>query len=74
MFVYLFIINFLQIVIQGANSHLIIGKESSPFQHKVIITLTGQRSDLPTYLSSDMKLGSKAIGVFGNVGNHGNHA
>ena len=57
----------LQILIHGPNAHLIIGEAKSPFSHLATITLTGKRDDQPLFLSSSMRLGSKAIGVFGNV-------
>lgn len=48
-------------------ARLIIGTESSPFSHRVVITLTGQREDAPLVLANSVNMGSKAIGVFGNV-------
>lgn len=47
-------------------ARMIIGTESRRFTHSVVITLTGRREDVPLVLSSVI-VGSKAIGVFGNV-------
>ena len=60
-----------QILVRGVNSHLIIGKERSPFTHTEprTITLTGVRNDNPLSLGNQVILGSKAIGIFGNVSN-----
>ena len=58
-----------QILIQGPNARLIIGTEASPFTHHVVLTLTGRRSDDDLPLTRRLNLGSKAIGVFGNVCN-----
>ena len=44
-----------------------IGTAESPFQNRVTLTLTGRRSDDNLALTSGLILGSKAIGVFGNV-------
>ena len=44
-----------------------IGTAESPFQNRVILTLTGRRRDNPFVISPGPILGSKAIGVFGNV-------
>lgn len=44
-----------------------IGEESSPFDHAVVITLTGVRGTPDYALSRRMNLGSKAMGIFGNV-------
>ena len=44
-----------------------IGEESSPFDHTVIITLTGVRGTPDYALSRRMNVGSKAMGIFGNV-------
>ena len=57
----------LQILIQGPNARLIIGTENSPFTHDVVLTLTGRRNDVDLPLTRTLNLGSKAIGVFGNV-------
>jgi len=54
-------------LIQGPNAQLIIGTEDSPFSHNVVLTLTGRRNDLNLPLTRTLNLGSKAIGVFGNV-------
>lgn len=48
-------------------ARLIIGTESSPFSHRIVITLTGRREDAPLVLANSVNVGSKAIGVFGNV-------
>lgn len=58
---------FLKILIRGPNAHLIIGSEESPFTHRAVITLTGKRNDQPLSLSNTAQLGSKALGIFGNV-------
>ena len=58
-----------QILIQGPNARLIIGTEASPFTHHVVLTLTGRRSDDDLPLTRTLNLGSKVIGVFGNVCN-----
>lgn len=44
-----------------------IGTAESPFLNRVTITLTGRRRDIPLVLTRGLILGSKAIGVFGNV-------
>ena len=44
-----------------------IGTAESPFQHRVNLTLTGRRRDSILPLASGLILGSKTIGVFGNV-------
>ena len=54
-------------LVHGANSKLVIGEESRPFDHHVIITLTGVRGTPDYALSRRMNVGSKAIGIFGNV-------
>lgn len=41
-----------------------LGSEDTPFSHSAVITITGRRSDVSLPL-----LGSKGIGVFGNVSN-----
>ena len=46
---------------------MIIGTAESPFQHRVSLTLTGRRRDSILPLASGLILGSKTIGVFGNV-------
>ncbi len=46
---------------------MIVGTESSPFTHQLRLTLTGRRRDTPLVLARRLILGSKAIGVFGNV-------
>jgi len=46
---------------------MVVGAERSPFTHKLMITLTGRRMDTPLVLPGRVILGSKAIGVFGNV-------
>lgn len=48
-------------------ARVIIGTESRPFSHHVVITLTGRREDTPLVLANSVNVGSKAIGVFGNV-------
>ena len=48
-------------------ARVIIGTENSPFSHHIVITLTGQREDAPLVLANSVNVGSKAIGVFGNV-------
>lgn len=54
-------------LVHGVNSKLIIGEETSPFRHTVIVTLTGVRGTPDYALSRRMNVGSKAIGIFGNV-------
>ena len=54
----------------GPNSQLVVGEESSPFEHHVIITLTGVRGTPDLALSRRMNVGSKALGIFGNVRGH----
>ena len=51
----------------GFNGRLVVGTEDSPFQHEAIITLTGRRGTPDLALARNMNLGSKALGVFGNV-------
>ena len=51
----------------GSNAALIIGTQQSLFQHSLQITLTGLRTDKPMALNNEVIIGSKAIGVFGNV-------
>ena len=60
------------ILIQGINAHLVIGTPQVPFQHNAIITLKGNRSSKVLVLSRTMNLGSKAIGIFGNLSIYGN--
>ena len=48
-------------------ARMIIGTEISPFTHTVVLTLTGRRQDTPLVLARSVVVGSKAIGVFGNV-------
>ena len=55
------------ILIQGNNAHLIIGTSISPFQHRAVITLVGNRNSDEISLSRNINLGSKALGIFGNV-------
>ena len=57
----------MQVLVDGVNSKLVIGEESMPFDHNVIITLTGVRGTPDYALSRRMNVGSKAIGIFGNV-------
>ena len=57
----------LQIIVLGSNAELIIGTQQSPFQHNLQITLTGLTTDKPMVLNNEVIIGSKAIGVFGNV-------
>ena len=64
----LFMVMF-QILVHGPNAHLIIGTEASPFTHHVTLTLTGRREDDPLVLARSIIVGSKAIGIFGNVRN-----
>ena len=59
------------ILIQGTNAHLVIGTPINPFQHKAIITLNGNRFSEELVLSRTMNLGSKAIGIFGNLSIYG---
>ena len=61
---------YLQILVQGSNAQLLIGSEDQPFQHNAVITLNGRRDDALVALAPTMILGSKAIGVFGNVRTH----
>lgn len=56
-----------KILIHGPNAHLIVGSEGSPFVHSAVITLTGNRGDQPISLPGNIQLGSKALGIFGNV-------
>ena len=56
-----------QILVTGFNGRLVVGTEDSPFQHKATITLTGRRGTPDLALARNMNLGSKALGVFGNV-------
>lgn len=58
---------FLQILVNGPNARLIIGREESPFVHRVLVTLTGRRGDRPLVLPGRVTVGSKAVAVFGNV-------
>ena len=51
----------------GPNSKLVVGEEPSPFEHSVTITLTGVRGTPDFALSRRMNVGSKALGIFGNV-------
>lgn len=51
-------------------ARMIIGTEDSPFTHNVVVTLTGRREDNPLVLANSVIVGSKAIGVFGNVSNN----
>lgn len=44
-----------------------MGEEEDPFKHQAIITLTGRRGEPDLALARTMNLGSKALGVFGNV-------
>ena len=57
----------LQILVYGPNSRLIIGTEESPFTHQVTVTLTGRKEERPLVLARGIIVGSKAIGIFGNV-------
>ena len=59
------------ILIQGPNALLVIGTPQAPFQNKAIITLNGNRFSKELVLSRTMNLGSKAIGIFGNVSIYG---
>ena len=59
------------ILIQGPNAHLIIGTSQSYFKHKAVITLNGNRLSEEIILSRYMKLGSKALGIFGNASLYG---
>ncbi len=63
-----------QILVHGPNAHLIIGTEMSPFTHQVTLTLTGRREDAILALARTVIVGSKAIGIFGNVSNALCHA
>ena len=56
-----------QILVHGPSARMVIGTAESPFQHRVVLTLTGRRGDSVLSLTSFLTLGSKAIGVFGNV-------
>jgi len=55
------------VVINGVNSKLVIGEETEPFDHTAIITMTGVRGTPDYALSRRMNVGSKAMGIFGNV-------
>ena len=57
----------MQVQVDSANSELVIGEESQPFDHTVIITLTGVRGTSGYALSHRMNIGSKASRIFGNV-------
>lgn len=48
-------------------ARMVVGSENNPFTHNVVITLTGRREDIPLALANSVVVGSKAIGVFGNV-------
>lgn len=56
-----------QILIHGPSSQMIIGTADAPFQHRVTLTLTGRRRDDILPLAPGLILGSKTLGVFGNV-------
>ena len=49
------------------NGILTVGSQEEPYQHKAIITLTGKRGQPDVSFSKTMNLGSKALGIFGNV-------
>lgn len=64
---YTILLDLMQVLVDGVNSKLVIGEESSPFDHNVVITLTGVRGTPDYPLSRRMNVGSKAMGIFGNV-------
>lgn len=55
------------IIIIGNNSRFIVGQEGSPFQHEATIYLKGSRQMPNLALSRNVIVGSKAIGVFGEL-------
>ena len=56
-----------QILVHGPDSGMIIGTAEFPFQNRVTLTLTGNRGDRSLRLGGGLQLGTKSIGVFGNV-------
>eukprot|EP00735_Rhodelphis_limneticus_P009645 TRINITY_DN2840_c1_g2::TRINITY_DN2840_c1_g2_i1::g.6132::m.6132 TRINITY_DN2840_c1_g2::TRINITY_DN2840_c1_g2_i1::g.6132 ORF type:complete len:2077 (-),score=567.85,sp/Q86WI1/PKHL1_HUMAN/31.35/0.0,sp/Q86WI1/PKHL1_HUMAN/29.80/3e-30,G8/PF10162.4/8.7e-26,Beta_helix/PF13229.1/3.9,Beta_helix/PF13229.1/2.6,Beta_helix/PF13229.1/0.35,DUF1049/PF06305.6/0.19 TRINITY_DN2840_c1_g2_i1:1087-7215(-) len=53
------------IFVQGGN--LTIGNETQPFSHKARVRLYGSRNTPNHALTNELNLGSKSLGIFGNV-------
>ena len=66
-YTYMDVVSHLRFWFMVPDSGMIIGTAESPFQNRVTLTLTGNRGDRSLRLGGGLQLGTKSIGIFGNV-------